>query len=545
MPELQWRKHVALLIHLALSPNRARTRDHLLGLLWPEKDESKARRSLNEAVRRLRRCLGDERLLSRGDAIELAEAGLEVDALRFLEAVERDPARAATLIQGDFLEGFTLDDAPAFEEWAASERDRFRSRATGVLVALGERELASSRFAQAGDAGRRALSIQSYAEPAVRLVMRAAALAGDGAGALAAYRDFAARLAGIGEKPSRELAALSERVRQQAWRPAAAARQEPEPPLIGRNEVYREAFNLLATALELGARTLVVTGEPGMGRSRLLTECADRLALEGAIVVAARPLATDYDAQWSTLRQLMRGGLAAAPGLVGAPPEALGVLAGVAPELAQRFAPREPQDASEVAAALAQIFSSIAEERPLALLVDDAHLADGATLTALGAALEQVRALRVVLVLSASDQAGSGPAELLRLRGAVGRSLPGVALKLEPLTPDDLRSLLCVLTTWCRDDEQRDRLNRRLASETGGNPFFAVTLLRGLERMATLRDDFIAWPPPQRTDDSPIPFTLPELFRTAVAVRIKELDEAGRQVLSAASVTGQAIDLGL
>src|SRR3989304_3470633 len=64
--EVLWRKHLALLAYLALSPARSRTRDHLLGLLWPESPEEKARRSLNEAVRTLRLALGNERLVSRG-----------------------------------------------------------------------------------------------------------------------------------------------------------------------------------------------------------------------------------------------------------------------------------------------------------------------------------------------------------------------------------------------------------------------------------------------------------------------------------------------
>src|SRR5207247_10335888 len=70
-PDVPWRKQVALLTYLALSPDGTRWRSHLLGLLWPESPEDKARRSLNEAVRRLRSALGTERLLTRGDTLQL------------------------------------------------------------------------------------------------------------------------------------------------------------------------------------------------------------------------------------------------------------------------------------------------------------------------------------------------------------------------------------------------------------------------------------------------------------------------------------------
>src|ERR1041384_2268158 len=58
-PELLWRKHLALLVYLARSPRKSRTREHLLGLLWSDRTEALARHSLSEALRVLRRVLGD------------------------------------------------------------------------------------------------------------------------------------------------------------------------------------------------------------------------------------------------------------------------------------------------------------------------------------------------------------------------------------------------------------------------------------------------------------------------------------------------------
>ena len=49
--ELLWRKHLALLLYLARSPRRSRSREHLIGLLWADKPETAARHSLREAVR--------------------------------------------------------------------------------------------------------------------------------------------------------------------------------------------------------------------------------------------------------------------------------------------------------------------------------------------------------------------------------------------------------------------------------------------------------------------------------------------------------------
>src|SRR2546430_1113862 len=69
--ELLWRKHVALLVYLARSPRKSRTREHLIGLLWSDRDQRQARHSLSEALRVLRRALADERLLADVDHTRL------------------------------------------------------------------------------------------------------------------------------------------------------------------------------------------------------------------------------------------------------------------------------------------------------------------------------------------------------------------------------------------------------------------------------------------------------------------------------------------
>jgi len=140
-PDVLWRKHLALLTYLALSPDGTRSRSHLLALLWPESPDDKARRSLNEAVRRLRSTLGTERLLTRGDTLQLNARGLEVDVRQFETLRAEGQVRALELIRGEFLEGFHVDDAPVFEDWMDTQRAQIRQAATGLLVARAEEQL--------------------------------------------------------------------------------------------------------------------------------------------------------------------------------------------------------------------------------------------------------------------------------------------------------------------------------------------------------------------------------------------------------------------
>jgi len=541
-PDVLWRKHLALLTYLALSPDGTRSRRHLLGLLWAESSEDKARRSLNEAVRRLRSALGTERLLTRGDALQLNASGLEVDAWQFETLRAEGQVRALELLRGQFLEGFHVDDAAVFEEWMDAQRAQIRDAATGLLVARAEEQLAVNRYVEARALARRALALDPFSEPALALGMRSAALEGDSTGALALYHDVAERLAReIGETPGAALSALAVRIRAGTWRYAGRRHSNLEPPLIGRREAHAQLFARLDRHPRDGAACLVIVGDRGSGRTRLLAACAERLALAGATIATAQLLESDHDAPWSTLRALMRGGLQHAPGLTGTDHVGLRVLAGIVPELAERVAPLETHDVAQVSDALASCVRAVAEENPVAVLIDDAQWADGSTLAALRAVWSREQKAALVLVLTLEHGAELS-AELRALVASVGRETAGGVVRLEPLTLDDIAALAETAAPWCAGKEERERLARRVAQESGGNPFLAVTLLHELGQTTSLRQGLVAWPPAGGTLDSSLPIAVSEVVRSAVAARVARLDEDSMAVLRAASIGGDVLD---
>jgi len=546
--DVLWRKHVALLAHLALSPDYTRSRDYFMGLLWPDKPQANARHSLNEAIRRLRAGLGPDRLVSHGDTIQLVDKSLEVDAVRFDELAKTDAAAALELVRGDFLEGFIVEDAPGFEDWASQRRRHYRSEVSELLLARGEADLAANRFVEAQDASRRALGLSRFSEPAANLLMRSSALAGDSSGALVSYREFEDRLfQEINEQPGRELTALAARIRSGKWRQAARKYAELEPGLVGRGMEHERAFHTVDEAMRAGPACLVIMGDQGMGKTRLLNECIERLALGGAVVVLARPLESDHDAPWSTLRLLMRDGLAGAPGAAAADPRSLSVLASLVPELAERFDPIPPKDATDVAGALSSLLAAVSEEQSIVVAIDDADSADALTVATVGAAVRELSGrCPIVLLVSANPASDSGAsAELNRLRSEVGRGLSGTVVHLHPLPMDDIHELVRLLAPWCKSVEDIDRLSRRIGFESGGSPFLAVTLLRSLERAPTLKEDLLHWPAPGSTFDSPLPFSVPDLVRIAIVARVSDLDEDSVDVLRAASIGAIALDLDL
>jgi len=282
-----------------------------------------------------------------------------------------------------------------------------------------------------------------------------------------------------------------------------------------------------------------------MGKTRLLEQCVERLTLAGAVAAMGRPIESDYDAPWSTLRLLMQSGLTTAPGMAGVRPEALAVLASLVPEFAERTEPTEPRDSSHVAASLASLLSSIATEQPVVIGIDDAQYADGSTIGALGSAIEQLQIPGVIVVLTANRDSSHAPPELLKLQSRVGRDLLGKSVRLDPFTAEEMRAMVKTLALWCEDPEDLDRLAKRMVHEAGGSPFLAATLLHKLDETSTLKDDLLAWPPPGSTLESPLPFTIPDLARLAIAARVAALDEEGRRVLNAASIGGLSLDVEL
>lgn len=545
-PDVLWRKHHALLVYLALSPGMERSRNHLMGTFWAEKSQEKARHSLNEAVRRLRTGLGAARLVSHGDMIGLAGDSLELDVDRFLKSVQDGDESAVDYLRGDFLEGFSVDDAEAFETWLETERARLHSIATSCFLARGERDLTRNQFSGALAVAKRVLHLDPFLEPAANLAMRSLALSGDATGALALYHEFAERVREeIGEAPGKELESLSRRIRNGRWQPVSATRLQDEPPLVGRAATCENAFVILDEGLRGRSSVLVIVSDPGMGKTRILNDCTKRAALSGAIVSTTRPMVSDHDARWSSLGLIVGGGLDSAPGLTGADPGALHTLAAIAPSLAERFDATQPRDTAHVSSALESVLRSVADEQPVVVVLDDAHLCDGASIEALGAVMRRLRRVPVVLVMAADSSGHRGSAEFARLRASVGRDLPGRTIHLRPLTLEDMGELVHCMAPWCTSPEDIDRLARRLHYESGGSPFLAVTLLHGLENAPTLKDDMLRWPQPKSTFESPLPFSIPDLARLAIMARISDLDESALKVLRAASIGGLALNLAL
>ena len=227
-------KLLGLLAYLAASAaGRFHRRDTLVGLLWPESTDERARNALRQAVYQLRNELGEGVLVGRGDEELGLDAGRfwsDVDAFEAaLEAGDREGA--LELYRGDLLAGLYVTDAPAFEAWLEDRRTDLCRRAAAAARALAERARADGNAAAAGRWGRRALELAPLDEALVREVMGLLGGVGDRAGALGEYDAFARRLlAQMDVRPAPETEALAGAIRARG----ADASRAPAPPSFER-----------------------------------------------------------------------------------------------------------------------------------------------------------------------------------------------------------------------------------------------------------------------------------------------------------------------
>jgi DNA-binding SARP family transcriptional activator len=211
-------KGIALVVYLALpAPGTMHRRDTLLGLLWPELDQARARTALRTALSHIRHVLGQDVVVRRGDEeVGLNPHSIACDVTLFDAAIkECEWDTALGLYRGHFLEGFFLPDAVGFERWVEDERTRLREAAAGAAWALAHQHIEASRPVEAERTAQRALSLVPTDESEVGKFIIALAAGGDRASAVGFFEKFAQRLRDDYElEPSPETVAVVETVRR-------------------------------------------------------------------------------------------------------------------------------------------------------------------------------------------------------------------------------------------------------------------------------------------------------------------------------------------
>ncbi|MEQ1805951.1 MAG: AAA family ATPase [Burkholderiaceae bacterium] len=455
------RKDAALLALLALGGATPRAR--VAALLWPDVDDEHARNSLRQRLFRLHRGAAADVVLA-GDVLQLA-AHVEHDLAALPARLEADPHAAA----GELLGNLDFADSTELAEWIDVVREQWAVTRRDALAEIAGRLEGERQIARALLYAERLVADDPFMEHAHRRVMRLHYLRGDRSAALAAYEHARSVLRReLQVDPGQETEELAGLIRTSGapvngQRGALSRQPQPvailrPPRLVGREAEWEQLNQVHAQS-----RVVLVSGEPGIGKTRLLTDFAASCAQTA--LFGARP--GDARVPYALLARAIRG-LSQQHG----PPKAewaRAELARVAPELGS-----PPAGTLEPLRMRQATVDSLAHWRAAGVelvALDDLHFADEAT-------LELLPALT----------AASGVTWLLGVRSAETPPLAAQwltehqsegALTLE-LGPLSLAAIERLLDSLAIPDFDAGAWGAPLARHTGGNPMFILETLIAL-----------------------------------------------------------------
>ncbi len=528
------RKPLVLLAYLCRRAPRPVSRAELAALVWGEREETKARQSLRQALMELKRLLG-EALDVGHDAVALSTGEVELDAAAFEQDADagRDQA-AAGRWQGDFLSAADDGAELSLTSWVDSERAALQRRLTIVLERLLQDAERRGNWGESVAIAKRWCDAAPFDERACRRLIGALRLGGQDVAATAAHAVFVARLReALDVAPSREFMELAASLDDAALSTSAESTAATSAlQFVGRDDAFAVLTREWQRARQPRAGVALVEGRVGMGVSRTCEEFARWVTASDAraLVLHAdlRLAARAHGADAFTGARALFAALGDAPGLAGASPETLAILAGIAPSLLVRYPriaarPRE-QSVAEVAGAVRDALSAISEEVAVLVVADGIAHTDAAS-RGLLLSLTTTRDLPVMFVFADASSAIDGEPGIAAMRDDAAI----VRVTLAPLSLADVVTLI----------DGDDALAARLHAESGGIPALIagqVDVLRS-ERLLVAGGDGAPVASPALAGRT---LPTPAAARAIVRAVAGALDEDERIVFDAMAVLGAA-----
>jgi DNA-binding SARP family transcriptional activator len=538
----------SLLAYLLLHADAPQQRAHLAFTFWPDASESSARNNLRQLLHQLRQALpdADRRLVADTSTVRWTpDAAVSFDVALFERAVaeaeaagrRKDEAqrrssleRAVDLCQGPLLPS-------CYDDWIGPVRERLARRCEGAVAMLVRLLEEQRQYASAVARVHHWLQHDPVDEEAYRWLMRLLALAGDRAGALQAYRQCADVLQReLDAKPGAETVRAYERIRaaEDGLRPTGEGRTSGAgtPSLVGRQAEWvrlREAWD---RAAEGRISFALVTGDAGIGKSRLAEELLGWARSQGVAAASTRSYAAEGRLSLSPVSEWLRSG-DLAPHVARLEDVWRVEVARIVPEvLAGGNELPRPAPMTEFGDRL-RFFEGLARAvlavpPPLLLLLDDLQWCDRETLEWLHF-LFRFDAAAPILVVGTARSEELEPAHPL---SALLRELRGasriVEIALEPLDAAETAKLAAEIG----DRDFDANAATRLYHETEGNPLFIVETVRA------------GGGGPAAAPEHGIPELAPRAH-AVIAGRLAQLSERARDVAAAAAVMGRAFDADL
>jgi DNA-binding SARP family transcriptional activator len=525
--------------YLLLSRRRPVSRDELAEALWPDRAPAAVQTLLTELLSRVRSALPAGVLQGRAQlSLELpADAWVDVEAAAALAARARERLSAGepAAVLAITREALDLIGAPLLPDidriWADEARRALEEVAASLLELFARAGLLAGgdELGLAEAAARELIAREPFRESAYGLLMEVHAARGDVARALTVFEELRTLLRDeLGTVPAASVRALNDRLLT-ADAPSRAPAELPAAlracrVFVGRGAELARVTDVLGSG-NGRPRLLLLTGEPGVGKTSLAVRAARELHAGGAAVLYGRsdpePLAP-YQPFAEALGDLTERAPALLDGV------ATSALARIVPRLGGAAEEDDPQvDRHRLFEAATALVGAAAPGGRVLLVLDDVHWADQPTLLMLSYVLRHGSPALVVLGTTRPfEESRSALGELvvdLRRDGQVER------LSLDGLDPGATHELVAARSRVAPHPEFVHWIHAR----TDGNPFYVEATLRDLQ------PDLISAPAPGALERTPVP----QGVRDLVAQRLARLDEDAAEALRVGAALGPVFQL--
>jgi len=561
----------SLLAYLVVHRDHACPREVLADLFWPDRPRDKALHNLSTALWHIRRVLppGDYILADARTVRFSPYSDYWLDVALFEEKVHKYTSRqvdralstyllelreAVALYKGDFLEGF-------YDDWCLEERYRLEGLYLEVLERLVVGHEALDRPEEALRYAGRLLARDPLREDVHRTAIRLYVRLGNRAEAVRqAWQCRAVLRTELGIEPAPETVALCDELLGLGWRRESAqevlTQRGPlpraqhalvleRPPFVGREAEWEALLACWERAGSGRGHVALVSGEAGIGKTRLVEELSQYVRQRGGWVACGRCYEYERALPYGPLADLLRAALSAtgARVLERLPPWQAAELARLVPELGEQLP--SPSSSSPVGGrrggesadqqqarlfeALTLFLLDLARRNPLLLVLEDLHWAPDSTLAWLHYLARRLSGAPILLTATCRREEVGPDHTLHGLALQLEREGLAARLELAHLSRE-------ALARWIVGAS--DSLVTRIHRQAEGNPFFMLETLRALFEDRQVRLVGGCWVEETAPDSLPIPASV----RQVVRMRLERLSPLTREAVATAAVIGRAFD---
>jgi DNA-binding SARP family transcriptional activator/predicted ATPase len=499
----------SLIAYLILNGDSPQPRERLAFILWPASSESQARTNLRQLLHHLKRALPPEcnLLVTTHFAVRWRQdTGCTIDVVDFQAAIaeagraraEKDRAReiqfltiAAQLYEDDLLPAL-------YDDWLTPLRDDYRRRIAEVLHRLATIFEEQKEYAAAIPCAERLVALDSLCESHHQMLIRLHAANRDRSSALRAYHQCMRVLRReLGVEPGPATVEMFERILKVA---PGTSRQMPSGSpvltaakpvsqlqkvraLVGRTMEWQQLASAWQSAVESGPRLAVISGEPGIGKTRLADELYQSCVRQGYAAVRSRCYAGQGQVAYAPVAEWLRSDPVRA-GWTNLRPQQVVELARLVPEIREQFPDiaqlriGQPGPLAENWQRLHFYESLIAafgkSRKPILLYLDDMQWCDPESFEWLGALLTSPAAAGVLVLGTVRAEETGREHPFTRLVAGLRQVGMVLEIPLEPLDAEETVELARLESANPLDSENLAEIFRA----TRGNPLFVVETIR-------------------------------------------------------------------